>query len=282
MSKQAVWLEVALNGAAGQAMQPGIPVTKAQIIEEAVACVAEGAAIVHLHAYDDNGQPTEDADIYSAIIEAIKSRCDAIVYPTLSLTGSLEERFAPITKLAERGLLEWGVVDPGSVNISHAMHVAAGIDGLLYANPDEHIRTGLALAESQAWRPAYAIYEPGFARLGAAMAAQFADLQTPIYRVMFSDNLLFGMAPSEYAVEFYSRHFAEVAGGAPWMISGLDANIDAVIEPALDLGAHIRVGLEDASFGCDASNLELVKSAKNKIISAGYALATVRQIRSAK
>ena len=280
MSKQSVWLEVALNGAAGQAMQPGIPVSRAQIIEQAVACAAEGAAIVHLHAYDDNGQPTEDADIYSELIEGVKSRCDAIVYPTLGLTGSVQERFAPIKKLAERGLLEWGVVDPGSVNISHAMHVAAGTDGLLYTNPDAHIRAGLALAEKQNWRPAFAIYEPGFARLGAAMAAQFSTLQTPIYRVMFSDNLLFGMAPSEYALEFYSRHLAKVTGGAPWMISGLDANIDAIIEPALNLGAHIRVGLEDAPFGCEASNLELVKAANSKIDSAGYALASAQEIRS--
>jgi len=48
------WLEVALNGPWGKQMQPGIPVRVADIIEEGVACAREGAAIVHVHAYDES------------------------------------------------------------------------------------------------------------------------------------------------------------------------------------------------------------------------------------
>ena len=47
------WLEVALNGPWGQARQPRIPVTTKSIIEEGVACVQDGASIVHVHAYDE-------------------------------------------------------------------------------------------------------------------------------------------------------------------------------------------------------------------------------------
>ena len=213
------WLEVALNGAAGQQLQPGIPVTPEAIIREGVACAQAGAAIIHLHVYDSKASPCEDADIYSRVIEGIKNQCDAIVYPTLALTGSIEERYAPLKVLAERGLLEWGVIDPGSVNITHRMQVASNSDGILYPNPDSHIRSGLALAEAQGWRPAYAIYEPGFARLGAALAAQFPKLKTPVYRVMFSNNLLFGCEPLPYALEFYAQHLELTCPGAPWMIS---------------------------------------------------------------
>ena len=275
-----VWLEVALNGAAGRAYQPGIPITPQEIIEQGVACAKAGAAIVHLHVYDDQGQPVEDADIYSTVIEGIRSQCDAIVYPTLGLTGDIESRFAPIRTLAERGLLEWGVVDPGSVNISHASQIAAGADGLLYANPDSHIRAGLALAVENDWRPAYAIYEPGFARLGAAIASTFEHLQTPLYRVMFSDHLMFGMMPSEMAVRFYAGFLAEVVPEAPWMVSGLDADIEAVIPVSLELGAHIRVGLEDAPFGCSSSNQELVERAMNLISASGRPLASPAEIRN--
>lgn len=277
---KAVWLEVALNGAAGQAFQPLIPISVDDIVADGVACAKAGAAIVHVHAFTEEGQPSEDVDIYSRIIEGIKSQCDAIVYPTLGLSGSIEERFGPIEILSQRGLLDWAVVDPGSVNISHTSLVSAGADGLLYPNPDSHIRAGLQMAARDGWKPAYAIYEPGFARLGAAMAATIENLKTPIYRIMLSDNLLFGMKPSERAVEFYAQHLAETAPGAPWMLSGLDANVEQLIEPAVDLGAHIRVGLEDAPFGCQRSNLELLESAVSSISRAGRNLASVEEVRA--
>lgn len=280
MSEPPVWLEVALNGAAGQGYQPRIPVTPAAIIAEGIECAKAGAAIIHLHVYNEQGQQVEDVDIYARVIEGIKNRCDAIVYPTLSLTGSIEQRFKPIKELAARGLMEWGVIDPGSVNITHRSQVANGVDGVHYPNPDSHIRAGLKLAQQHNWRPAYAIYEPGFARLGAALATNYPGLQTPIYRIMLSDNLLFGMKPSATALRFYAEHLAEEAPGAPWMLSGLDADIEPVMAPALELGAHLRVGLEDAPFGCDKSNLQLVSRAVQMIQSSGKDLACVAEIRA--
>lgn len=275
-----VWLEVALNGAAGKAFQPGIPVSPKEIIQQGIACAKAGAAIVHLHVYDEHQQPVEDADLYIEVIEGIRADCDVIVYPTLGLTGDIETRYAPIKELAERGLMEWGVVDPGSVNISHSSQVAAGIDGLLYPNPDAHIRAGLEFAAADGWKPAYAIYEPGFARLGAAMAATVANLQTPIYRIMFSDNLLFGTPPTTAALEFYASHLQQVAPGAPWMISGLDADISEIMPAALELGAHVRVGLEDAPFGCAKTNLQLVESAVSTIQRCGSSLVSANEIRA--
>ena len=279
--KRTVWLEAALNGAAGRALQPRIPVTPDEIIEEAVACRNAGAAIIHLHAYDANGAPIEDAELYARIIEGVRARCDAIVYPTLALSGDAAARFAPVRALARRGLLEWGVVDPGSVNITHRMQAALGINGIHYPNPDDHIREGLKLAAADGWRPAFAIYEPGFARLGAAMASATPGLKTPVYRVMFSNNLLFGAAPSRRGLDFYAAHLDETAPGAPRMLSGLDADIDALIEPALAAGFHVRVGLEDAPFGTDTSNAALVCAAAARIEAAGFSLASPAEIRAA-
>jgi uncharacterized protein (DUF849 family) len=274
------WLEVALNGGAGLAYQPKIPITPEAIIAEGVACARAGASIIHLHVYDDGGKPYENAERYTTVIEGIRNHCDAIVYPTLGLSTNLEERLAPIRILADRGLLEWGVVDPGSVNITHTSQIASKVDGFLYANPDEHIRALLSLASKFNWRAAYAIYEPGFARLGHAIAETIDGIRTPIYRIMFSDNLLFGMTPTAMAVRFYAEHLERVAPNAPWMISGLDANIDSVIPLALELGAHIRVGLEDAPFGCELSNVELVERAAEMIEVSGRSLATPREVRA--
>lgn len=277
----AVWLEVALNGAAGRALQPRIPISVDAIVEEALACADLGAAIIHVHAYDENGGATEDADIYSRIIERVRAGSEAIVYPTLALEGSLEERYAPIRLLCERGLLEMGVVDPGSVNITHRMQAASGADGVHYPNPDSHIREGLRLAAQYGWRPAFAIYEPGFARLGAALAAAAKGVRTPVYRVMFSDNLLFGMAPSRRGVDLYAAHLEDTAPGAPRMVSGLDADVMSIAAHAINRGFHLRVGLEDAPFGADQSNVEIVKDALALIEKCGRRLASPAEIRAA-
>lgn len=279
--KRSVWLEAAINGAAGRAVQPLIPIAPEEIIADAVACAEAGAAIIHLHVYDEGGAPVEDAGLYARVIEGVRARCDAIVYPTLALKGDREARLAPIRSLGARGLLEWGVVDPGSVNVTHRIQAAAGVDGVHYSNPDDHVRAALRLAAADGWRPAYAIYEPGFARLGAAMAAATPGLKAPVYRVMFSDNLLFGMAPSRRGLDFYAAHLDETAPAAPRMLSGLDADIDALIEPALALGFHIRTGLEDAPFGTDQSNAGLVRAAARRIEAAGCRLASPAEVRAA-
>lgn len=281
MSKQSdpVWLEVALNGGAGRQLQPNIPIEVNEIIEQAIACVEAGAGVVHLHAYDGES-PSEDSDVYAAIFNGIKKYCDPILYPTLGLSGDVAERLAPLKTLIEAELIEWMVVDPGSVNISLEMQIKAGQPGIVYANPDELIAAAMQLAKQKQLRPAYAIYEPGFARLGAAFQCAYDCEQQPVYRLMFSDNLLFGMPPSDYALEFYAKHLQAQAPNAPWMISGLDADISAIAPAALKKGAHLRVGLEDAPFGTDKTNVQLVEEAVAMIRDSGRELATADHIRS--
>lgn len=274
-----VWLEVALNGATGRSLQPRIPIDPSEIIEQGIACVEAGAAILHLHAYAGE-EAVESAEIYTKIFAGIKKYCDPIIYPTLALGGTLEQRLAPLVALGEKGFMEWTVVDPGSVNISMQLQIDAGLEGILYANPDSHIKAGLELADRNNWRPAYAIYEPGFARLGAAFASNFPSMPKPIYRIMFSDGLLFGTTPSIYALEFYAQHLQQHAPCAPWMISGLNADVTSIVPAALKLGAHLRVGLEDAPFGASQSNLQLTQQAVAMIEESGRSLATTSEIRA--
>ena len=122
MSKR-VWLEVALNGGWTRKRQPLIPVSRDELTEEAIRCVNAGAAVVHLHAYDEQlGHQNDDPDVYADVIKNIKREVDAIVYPTvgqLPTKPDSVERYAPIETLCKQGLLEWSVIDPGSVNFSN-------------------------------------------------------------------------------------------------------------------------------------------------------------------
>jgi 3-keto-5-aminohexanoate cleavage enzyme len=105
---EGVWLEAALNGPWTRQRQPGIPVTRAEIVEQAVACADAGAAIVHLHAYDEgSGRPREAYDLYAPVFEAIRSRRDVICYPTPCRWARARRRDRPRPGRATRWSRGW-------------------------------------------------------------------------------------------------------------------------------------------------------------------------------
>jgi uncharacterized protein (DUF849 family) len=284
------WLEVSLNGPWSRDRQPGIPITVKEIVREGIACARAGAAIVHVHAYDEKtGRQKDDAELYIAIIEGIREQEDVVVYPTLPFAGSVDapqmmsaqERYAHTETLSKRGLLEWSVVDPGSTNITRLDEIPAGKQGFVYANPESHIRRGLELASRYRWHPGYALYEPGFVRLGAALERAYPQVPQCIYRFMFSDGLSFGFPPQPYALDAFLRLLADEAPHAPWMVAGLDVDISPLIAYAAERGGHVRVGLEDAPFGATTTNVQLVEEAVRLIRSVGKEPATIQEIRRA-
>ncbi len=206
-----VWIEVALNGPWSRARQPGIPDDVEAIVAQGIACAKAGACIVHTHAYDGGGPQTFDWQVYARIIEGIRSKADVPVYPSIPMGGGMtsEARFAHIEALAARGLLEFAVVDPGSVNFTELRPRSEPAP--TYLNSEADVRHGLALAVRYGFHPAYAIYEPGFARAGAALARKLGA-KTPIYRFMFSQTFAFGFPPEPFALD---AHIALLAREAP-------------------------------------------------------------------
>jgi uncharacterized protein (DUF849 family) len=288
MPARPTWLEVSLNGPWTRQVQPGIPISRAEIVAQGIACVRAGAAIVHVHAYDEaTGRQRDDATLYAAIIEGIRDEVDAIVYPTIPLTSPADAarngpraRFAAIEELARRGLLEWAVVDPGSVNLARYDAIAGDREGFVYANSEADIRAGLALAERHRFHPGYACYEPGFVRLGAALHRRHSKAPQPIYRLMFSDAFAFGFPPLPYALDAYRTLLAQEAPEAPWMVAGLGVDILPLVPAAVAAGGHVRVGLEDAPFGTRLRNIDWVEQAVAAITAAGGTLATSAEVRA--
>ncbi|MBI1395163.1 MAG: 3-keto-5-aminohexanoate cleavage protein [Betaproteobacteria bacterium] len=287
-SGRKVWLEAALNGPWGPAKQPGIPVSIDGIIEEGVACAHAGAAIIHVHAYDViTGRQKDDWETYARIITGIRSRADAIVYPTIpfggegAITGTDggRARFGHLEELARRGLLEWAAIDPGSTNITHWDQINRDEPGFVYTNPEQQVRHALGLARQYRFHPAYAIYEPGFLRLGAALHWRCGS-PSPVYRFMFTSDYSFGFPPEDFALTAYLHLLDRLAPGAQWMLGGLGVDVLPLVPRTVMEGGHVRVGLEDQPFGCERSNAELVEAAADAIGRMGGALARAEDVRS--
>ncbi|GGD75025.1 3-keto-5-aminohexanoate cleavage protein [Croceicoccus mobilis] len=78
-------------------MSPHLPVTPAEIAEQAIGAAEAGAAILHLHARNpENGQPSADPQLFMQFLPRIREACDAVLNIT---TGGgqgmpLEDRLA--------------------------------------------------------------------------------------------------------------------------------------------------------------------------------------------
>lgn len=95
-------------------MSPYLPKTAQDIIENAVGAYEAGAAIVHLHARTDTGQPTADYGIFERILTEVRKRCNVVIGIT---TGgaqgmSVEERFSVIPRFSP----EIASANGGSIN----------------------------------------------------------------------------------------------------------------------------------------------------------------------
>jgi len=95
-------------------MSPYLPATPDEIIKNAVDAAKAGAAVVHVHARKENGQPTADYDNFGKILSGIKSQVDVVIGITTGGAQGMttEERFAVI----ERFKPEMASANGGSMN----------------------------------------------------------------------------------------------------------------------------------------------------------------------
>ena len=281
-----VWIEVALNGGWSRRHQPGVPVTVEQIVAEGIACARAGASIIHTHAYADDGKQTFDWQVYARIIEGIRAAIDVPVYPSYPFIpateaqGDATARFAHVEALADRGLLGFAVIDPGSVNFTLTTTTAGARPAEIYRNPEAHIRHALDFAARKGLHPAFAIYEPGFTRAGAALA-RVAGVKPPIYRFMFSEKFAFGFPAKSYALAAHLSLLEDTMPSAPWMIAGLAVDVRPLIAETVARGGHVRVGLEDAPLGTTMTNLAWVEDAVRLVRENGAEPASGADVRQA-
>lgn len=274
-------LEVALNGPWGRERQPRMPISVREIVNEAVQCAEAGASVVHVHPYDEKtGRQCDELDLYLRIIEGVRERSNVPVVPTAPFVNDGDlTRYSVSEELARRGLIEWAAIDPGSCNIARFDDIKAGRPGFVYRNEEESVDAALSMAQRHAITAAYACYEPGFVRLGAALHARYPRAPYPLYRLMFSDQFTFGFPPEIQAMDAYQWQLERYAPQAPVMVAGLGVNVMPLIPSAVQRGWHVRVGLEDAHFGCPHSNLELTRQAIRAIEATGARVATFAEAR---
>lgn len=191
-SPRAVIIEAALNGGTPQSRNPHVPRSVDEIVEDALACIEAGAAIVHNHNDEPViGQPIHSAEPYLAAYTRIRQAVpDAILYPTMgggALGVTMAARYAHVEKLTLAGHLRMGLVDPGSVNFG-------GLDSdgrpmaseTIYLNTYGDTRYMIDWCAAHQLGPSLSIFEPGFLRLALAYHAAGALPRGALVKLYFS------------------------------------------------------------------------------------------------
>ena len=259
-------IEVSLNGSVKRAQNPHVPYSDEDIVAQAVACMAAGAALVHNHTEDPvfGGTGVMDAENYAQPWrELLALRPDAILTPTMPGKEGVpvEQRFAHIEAMAAEGLIAQGLCDPGSFNVS-----VPGPDGtfastqLIYRNDMHDSYYYVEACRRLKLGMSISIFEPGFVKF--IMALHRAGRLPPggILKFYFgADDQPFGLPPTATALDAYLEMID--GSGLPWLVSsfGDDCVGCGVAEAAIFRGGHVQVGIEPYGGPRTPRNVELVE-----------------------
>ncbi len=287
MNARPVIIEAAINGGTPKSRNPNTPRSIDEIVAEALACIAVGAAIVHNH----NDEPVIGAPVHAAApyLEAyarIRERHpNAILYPTMgggTLGGAarvpMAERYSHVEALAAAGHLRVGLVDPGSVDLGGLDRdgLPAAVDAV-YVNTYADTRYMIERCAAHRLGPSVSIFEPGFLRLALGYHAKGALPRGALIKLYFGGGRPgFGLPPTLPSLEAY---LALLEGsGLPWSVAVLGGDVlNTIAEEALRRGGHLRVGLEDYAGPRTPRNVELVQEAVALVHRLGLHPATIAE-----
>jgi len=222
---QPVMITAAMVGAeVTRAQQPRLPVTPQEIIQAAVECHQAGAAIIHIHVRDAEGNATQDGQLFREVVEGIRARCD--VFTQVSTGGavwmSADERLQSIECKPDMATLTTGTVNFGE-------SVFMNNRGLVETFARRLRKEGI-VAEIE-------IFDAGM--LDEAMRLYAMGLITDPMHFDFVMGVPGGIgADAAHLVRCLPR-------GSTWSVAGIGRHQLTLEIIALAMGGHVRVGFED-------------------------------------
>ena len=272
-----VVVSCALTGAlTTRAQCSAIPYTPVEIGEEARRAADAGAAIVHIHARNDDGTPTWSPATFRRIFEEVRARSDVIINLSTGSVGiPAGERVAHISELKP----EMAALNMGSMNYAiysqkrkefHHDHV--------FANPFSDIRFFLEAMNAAGVRPEMECFDSG--HIGNTRPLIDLAVLQPPYQFSLVMGVLGGIPGT---VRQLVHQVDSLPNHSHWQVIGIGLEQWKLVAAALAMGGNIRVGLEDNFYleeGRMASgNAELVEKAVRLARDLGREVATGAEAR---
>lgn len=277
-------------------MSPYLPITPAQIAEQAIAAAEAGAAILHLHARDpSDGRPSFDPGVYRQFLPKIHAATDAVINITTggSTTMTLEQRLAGALDASP----EMASCNMGSMNFAffplldkfkdfqHAWE-RDHIDGsrhTIFRNTFADIEQVLArLGDAHGTRFEFECYEVGH----LYNLKHFVDrglVKAPLF-LQFALGILGGIGADAENLVHMKRIADKLFGDHyQWSVLGAGRHQMALATQAALMGGNVRVGLEDslslAKGNLATNNADQVRMIRHLLEGLGLQVATPAEAR---
>jgi 3-keto-5-aminohexanoate cleavage enzyme len=240
MSKPAI-LTAALTGAATMKNQnPNVPYTPAEFAEEAYKCYKAGAAMVHVHAREDNGMATHDHARIKATHDAIKDKCPDLIVNLSSAVGmgkTPEQRISQIVAIKP----EMASLNTNTMNFSIIDRKTGKIFiDFVFENTFTMLQDFGKAMEENGVKPEIEVYDMGGLDNTMLIAKQ------GIFSDPMNFNFVWGVAGGQ---SFRTDAFVALMNALPpkanFTTCGVGTDEFPAIMQSCILGGHMRVGLED-------------------------------------
>jgi len=272
-----VVITCALTGVlASRKQNPAIPYTPAEIADEAKRAYDAGAAVVHIHARNDEGGPTFEPAVFAEIKKEIRARCPIIL--NFSSGTMLEDVSQQKAYMAE-SRPEIGALNMGSMNYSkYSSSRKKFVFDMVFPNPYAKIVSLLETMNEAGIKPELECFDTGHNH-GVWPLLDMGVLSPP-YQFSFIVNVLGGIPATVESLQLQTKIMPE---GAEWEVIGISHCHWRMLATALVLGGNIRTGLEDHLYlptgEMAKSNGEMVEVAARMTRDVGRTPATVEEAR---
>lgn len=244
---------------------PGLPVTPDEIAEAAYQSYLAGASIIHVHARERDGTPSQSIEIYREIIDKINKKCDVIVQVSTggAVGMSIDERMQPIFLQPEMATLTTGTVNFG--------------DGV-FMNSPEDIEKLANTMKSEGVLPEFEIFDVGMIQNALKLIKQL-EFETHCH----FDFVMGVPGGIPATIENLLVMLHQIPPNATWTVAGIGRFELQMAVHAIVMGGHVRVGFEDNIYyskGVRAeSNAQLVKRIAHLAKEVGREIATPTETR---
>ena len=216
-----------------KAMTPHVPITPAEVIDDACRALELGVAIVHLHARERDGTPTYRGEIYEEMILGIRAHfSDAVI--CVSCSGRNFPEFEQRSEVLDL---------TGTARPDLASLTLTSLDfptGTSQNAPDMVLALGEKMV-ARGVKPELECFDFGMINTANMLIAKGLLGEPPYYF-----NLLLG---SRYSVPATARHLSNMVEDLPpqsaWSAAGIGLFQLPMNVLAIAMGGHCRVGLED-------------------------------------
>ena len=257
-----------------KAANPNLPEQPDEIAKDAYDCYNAGAAIIHIHARDPEGNLSSDPKIYRTIHEKIRAKCDVIIQDT---TGggpnlTLDQRLASLEADPEMA----------SLNMGTMVRLLAASKGTMQFNPPWEIeRFAKAMLEKNA-KAEMEVYNPSMFR-DVRNVIEKGLVKKPYYiNLVIGINFQGGLDPEPKSL-IMMMDAVPKREDVILNISGIGRAQAVLTTLGMLMGTNVRVGMEDNIYyskgNLAQSNAQMVARAVRVARELGYEIASPKEAR---